>query len=234
MTCVTHASLALTPPAVPKPRKFAECAPRYLCGVGHIGLRVSSHVAATRCQRRDDAAVDVALEYFPKSGAAVSHSHLAIRHLIRQVDDYAARRQSGKKIPAWLTDFVQRAAELFVPFSGVARPGFECRRGEDRWEISIFLGKTESVGGPDDGAQAPVNFSYDIHGLTRVFEQLNAIRWNAFPDCGGCTDDALDLSFLVAEGTVQGELVSLQVHAGPPEGTGPALKRYDDGSFATV
>ncbi|MFO1092435.1 MAG: hypothetical protein U0992_03850 [Planctomycetaceae bacterium] len=170
---------------------------------------------------------------FSISGAAVTHSHLAIRHLIRQVDDYAARRQSGRKVPEWLTEFVQRAADLFVPFRGVARPGFECRRGEDRWEISIFLGKTEAVGGRRRRLP-PVNFSYDIHGLSRAFEQLHALRWNAFPDCGGCTDDALDLSFLVAEGTVQGQLVSLQVHAGPPEGTGPALKRYDDGSFATV
>jgi hypothetical protein len=154
--------------------------------------------------------------------------------LIRQVDEYAARRQGGRKIPDWLSGFVQHAAELFEPFSGMARPGFECTRGEDRWEISIFLGKTERVGGPDDGAQSPVNFSFDVHGLSRLFDQLTAVRWKACPDCGIGDDDAIDLSFLLAEGTVQGEPVSLQVHAGPPEGAGPALKRYDDGSYATV
>ena len=165
----------------------------------------------------------------------MSHSHLAIRHLIRQVEDYAARRQQGRKTPDWLAGFVQQAAELFEPFSGMARPGFECRRDEDRWEISIFLGKTERVGGPDDGHLSPVNFSFDVHGLSRLFEQLTSLRWNAFPDKSGLEDEhAIDLSFLLAEGTVQGEQVSLQVHSGPPEGAGPALKRYDDGSYVTV
>lgn len=164
----------------------------------------------------------------------MSHSHLAIRHLIRQVEEYAARRPSGRKVPEWLAGFVQHAAELFEPFSGVARPGFECCRGEDRWEISIFLGTTEHVGGPDDGAQSPVNFSFDVHGLMKLFDSVQAIRWNAFPDVGVCSDEPIDLSFLIAEGTVQGEAISLQVLAGPPEGAGPALKRYDDGSYVTV
>lgn len=165
----------------------------------------------------------------------MSHSHLAIRHLIRQVDEYMARRQSGRKTPEWLAGFIQQAAELFEPFSGMARPGFECIRGEDRWEISIFLGKTERVGGPDDGQQSPVNFSFDVHALTRLFEQLQTLRWNAFPDCGMDEDlPEIELSFLLAEGMVRGEHVSLQVHSGPPEGAGPALKRYDDGSYATV
>lgn len=164
----------------------------------------------------------------------MSHSHLAIRHLIRQVDDYALRRSAGRKLPDWLTAFVQQAADLFEPFSGVARPGFECCRDEDRWEISMFLGKTEAVGGRDDGAQTAVNFSFNVHGLTRLFEDLHTLRWNAFPDCGGCVGEMLDLSFLVAEGLVGGEPVSLQIHAGPPEDAGPGLKQYNDGSVASV
>src|SRR4029079_2529583 len=111
--------------------------------------------------------------------------------------DYAARRQSGRKLPEWLTDFVQHAAELFEPFRGVARPGFECRRADDRWETCVFLGNTESVGGPDDGAQSHVNFSYNVQGLTKLFESLQTLRWNAFPDFGGCVDEGLELSFLV-------------------------------------
>lgn len=164
----------------------------------------------------------------------MSHSHLAIRHLIRQVDDYAARRSGARKLPDWLTAFVQQAADLFEPFSGVARPGFECRREADRWEISVFLGKTEAVGGRDDGAQTAVNFAFDVHGLMRLFGTLHTLRWNAFPDCGGCVDEMLDLSFLLAEGAVHGEQVSLQIHAGPPDDAGPGLKQYDDGSVVSV
>ncbi len=163
----------------------------------------------------------------------MSHSHLAIRHLIRQVEESAGRR-GERKPPAWLADFVESAAGLFEPFSGIARPGFECRRGEDRWEIALFLGKTEVVGGPQDGELTPVNFMFDAAGLSRLFERLDTLRWNAFPDCHVCSEEELDLSFLIAEGLVQGELVSVQIHAGPPHAAGPAMKRYSDGSYVTV
>ena len=163
----------------------------------------------------------------------LSHSHLAVRHLIRQVEEFAGRR-GERKAPAWVTEFVEQAAGLFEPFSGIARPGFECFRAEDRWEIALFLGKTEVVGGANDGHLSPVNFMFDAAGLTRLFERLDTLRWNAFPDCHVCEDEAMDLSFLVAEGQVQGELGSVPVHAGPPHAAGPALKRYSDGSYVTV
>jgi hypothetical protein len=163
----------------------------------------------------------------------LSHSHLAIRHLIRQVEDYAGRR-GERKAPAWVVEFVEQAAALFEPFSGVARPGFECCRAEDRWEIALFLGKTEVVGGPNDGHLSPVNFMFDVAALSRLFARVDALRWNAFPDCHVCNEGEMDLSFLVAEGEVKGELVSVQVHAGPPHAAGPALKRYSDGSYVTV
>lgn len=133
-----------------------------------------------------------------------------------------------------MTGFIQHAAELFEPFRGVARPGFECAFGEGRWEISLFLGKTERVGGPDDGAQSPVNFKFDVRGLVGLFDEVESVRWNAFPDCGPCEENSIDLSFLVAEGTVQGAPVALQILAGPPEEAGPALKQYDDGSYVTI
>ena len=164
----------------------------------------------------------------------MTHSHLPIRHLLRQVEKHAGRRQAALKIPEWLSTFVQQAADLFEPFHGIARPGYECTHGEDRWEIGMYLGRTELVGGPLDGDQQPVNFRFDLAGLTRLFEPLDMLRWNAFPDCHVCDDEAMDLSFLVAEGQVKGELVSVQVHAGPPHAAGPALKRYSDGSYVTV
>ncbi len=163
----------------------------------------------------------------------MSHSHLPIRHLLRQVEKHAGRRQPALKVPDWLTEFVQQAADLFEPFQGVARPGYECVHGEDRWEIGLFLGRTEVVGGPLDGDQLPVNFRFDLAGLAKLFEPLEVLRWNAFPDCHDCSDDALDLSCIIAEGRVNGVHVSLQVHSGPPEAAGPALKRYADGSYTT-
>lgn len=138
------------------------------------------------------------------------------------------------KVPDWLTGFVQEVADLFEPFHGVARPGYECVHSEDRWEVSMFLGRTEVVGGPLDGEESPVNFRFDLAGLTRLFTPLAALRWNAFPEPHICGEDGADLSFVIAEGEVQGAAVSLQIHAGPPHDMGPALKRHADGSYTTA
>lgn len=160
----------------------------------------------------------------------MSHSHLVIRHLIRQVDDFADRPPQPRELPEWLQGFVADVAELFEPFRGVARPGFECHWGEDRWEVSVFLGKSEVVGGAQDGGLLPVNFRFDVQQLPALFERLDALRWNAIPDCGTTDDEGLPLSFLVAEGVVCGQPITLQVHAAPPEAIGPGTRRLADGA----
>ena len=60
----------------------------------------------------------------------VSHSHLALQHLIRKIEspEYRAARNSG---PLWLPDFVDQVAELFEPFVDVGRVGFECAPGAE-------------------------------------------------------------------------------------------------------
>ena len=161
----------------------------------------------------------------------MSHSHLAVQHLIRQVQAYSSRRESQQRVPDWLLSFVRQVAERFEPFSGVARPGYECRQADDRWEVSVFLGKMELVGGARDGAAVPVNFRFDLQGLIGLFDQINALNWNAFPDCCACEEDVLDLSFISAEGLVGNEAVNVQIHAGPPETAAPAMRQHSDGSF---
>ncbi len=160
----------------------------------------------------------------------MSHSHLVIRHLVKQIEGFAARPPQRRELPPWMQQFVTDVAELFEPFRGVARPGFECHWGEDRWEVSLFLGETEVVGGPQDGERLPVNFRFDVQGLPARFEQLDALRWNALPDCGADRGSGLALSFLVAEGRVSGQPVTLQVHAAPPETSGPGLRQLADGT----
>lgn len=161
----------------------------------------------------------------------MSHSHLPVQHLIRQVETYGQRRQTQQRVPDWLLSFVHDVAGRFEPFSGVARPGFECTQSDERWEVSVFLGKTELVGGALDGATLPVNFRFDLQGLMSAFDELSSLQWNAFPDCCVCEEEVLDLSFVSAEGRIGGNAVHVQIHAGPPETAAPALKQHPDGRF---
>jgi len=158
------------------------------------------------------------------------HSHLAIRHLIRQLEDHGRRPSAAP--PTWLEEFIVAAAELFEPFQGAARPGFECVRSGERWEVSVFLGLMEHVGGPLDGERVAVNFRFDLKSLAALFDEFETLRWNAFPNCVALDEPAVDLSFVLAEGIVNSEPISLQVHAGPPDPLEPSLKKHADGRYS--
>ncbi|MCA9053668.1 MAG: hypothetical protein KDA75_07510 [Planctomycetaceae bacterium] len=162
------------------------------------------------------------------------HSHLAIQHLIRHV---AERRQNGigqPILPPKLVALIDDVCQLFEPFTGVARAGYECLFGDDRWEVSIFLGEQESVGGPQDGRLMPVNFRFDVTGLTRLFERVASVSWNAIPKSYDQSDDAVFESFLTVDGVAAGERISLQVHALAPREIGPAMRQHVDGRLELV
>ena len=69
----------------------------------------------------------------------VPHSHLAVRHLIRQLD-LQGRPRMRHTPPQWLTSLLHETAELFDPCSEDARAGYECRCTESGWEAALFLG----------------------------------------------------------------------------------------------
>lgn len=174
----------------------------------------------------------------PHRSSPLSHSHLPIRHLIRQIEK---TRESALTVPpsrpaapAWVQVFVDRIADLFEPFSGVARVGYECSQETDAWEIAIFLGEKEMVGGPEDGRIVPVNFRFNIAGIAGCFTQLSELHWNAFPSSHVCFDEAADLSFITALGQVVANPVRLQVHALPPESIGPSIREHADGRVELV
>jgi len=164
----------------------------------------------------------------------VSHSHLAIRHLVRQLETSGPRKISKPQLPAWLVQFVEQFSERFEPFSGIARVGYQCLRSDDAWELSLFLGEHEIIGGPGDGERHSVNFRFDLFQLTRHFETVQNVSWNAFPNSSVCFEEIADLSFLTIEGIVQGERLRVQIHAGPSEPTGPAMRQYGDGRLEVV
>ncbi len=146
----------------------------------------------------------------------------------------ANRRATKPTLPEWLLQFVDNLSDRFEPFSGVARVGYECQNSETGWEIALFLGEHEVVGGPEDGQMKPVNFRFDITSIHQSFDQVDGIYWNAFPNSHVCYESMADLSFLTIQGQVSGNVVRVQLHAGPPDSIGPALRQYPDGRLELV
>ncbi len=149
--------------------------------------------------------------------------------------DRVDRPARTRLLPEWLKGWLQQVADLFEPFSGVARAGYECFQANGTWEISLFLGQNETLGGQHDGQLLPVNFRFDVAGLLHLFGELNVLRWNAFPDAFVFRDAGYPMeSFLLAEGLVQGEGIRLQVQALPPEAIGSGLQFLPNGEHLLV
>lgn len=164
----------------------------------------------------------------------MSHSHLAIRHLVRKLEMGEPRKPIKANLPAWLVQFVEDLAQRFEPFRGVARAGYECLTSESGWEVALFLGEQEMMGGADDGQLRPINFRFNLLNLTACFDVVDTLFWNAFPSSHVCFEDVADLSFLAIEGIVHSERVRVQIHAGPPDSVGPGLRQHADGRLELV
>jgi len=164
----------------------------------------------------------------------LSHSHLAIRHLVRKLEMSETRRTTRPTLPDWLTHFIDQISDRFEPFSGVARVGYECQHSDSGWEVALFLGEHEVVGGPEDGQMKPVNFRFDVSEIQKNFDSVDGIFWNAFPNSHVCYESMADLSFLTIQGQLHGHAVRVQLHAGPPDCIGPALREYPDGRLELV
>lgn len=159
----------------------------------------------------------------------MSRSYLAVRHLLRQLELKREKGMSSRIIPTWLPSFVDEISERFEPFSGVARVGYECAFSEGVWELSIFLGETELIGGAEDGRMLPVNFRFDLSSMTAQFDQIDSIHWNAFPNSPVGEDVTGELSFLTITGMIADEKVLLQLHSTPPNQIGPGIRQHLDG-----
>ncbi len=166
----------------------------------------------------------------------MSHSHIALQHLISKIDsaEPGAKRSTA---PRWLPEFVDRVAELFEPFVDVGRVGYECTPNTERWEISMYLGNTEVVGGKGDGEVRPVAFQFDLARLEAIFDNIDECLWNAFPS--GMVDDdasaqANERSNVTVVGRYHEKLVRLKIVCTPPAEAAPGLRQYADGSWEPV
>ena len=155
---------------------------------------------------------------------------MPIQHLIHQVE---TRKRVPRDVrPEWMSGWIEEVSELFEPLTGVARVGFDCRFLEDGWNISLFLGNSEVVGGPDDGKCRPTNFQLDLMQLQRMFDEVDSLRWNAIPAEleAEQEEEGAHRSFVMISGLIEKTPVDLHLFELPPETAGPGVRVFPDGS----
>lgn len=158
----------------------------------------------------------------------MSHSHIPLNHLLKQIETCQISRGTRDVRPDWVARLIERTAELFEPLTGVGRVGFHCQLAEDCWVVGLYLGATEIVGGREDGESRYVNFEIDLDKLKVQFDRIDEFYWSVFPSPTS-EPAAQARSFLTLAGTVGGNPIRLQVFSVPPEDAGPGLKQYPNG-----
>lgn len=159
----------------------------------------------------------------------MAHSHLLVQHLLKQLEQHSAERGERDTRPEWLVDFIDRTADCFVPLQGLGRVGYECEVGDAGWDVRLYLGSTEIVGGRDDGQWRHTSFELDVAGLTQCFTRVDDLRWNV---AAGMAESGA--SFLTVCGVVGEQPVRVKTYSRAPVHAGPALRAYHDGTVKPV
>lgn len=168
----------------------------------------------------------------------MSHSHLTIQHLLKQVELYSSRRGT-KRVPRpeWVDELIDQVAELFEPLTDVGRVGFDFQPNDERDEIGFYLGCTEIVGGRDDGERRHVNFQFDVLRLQSLFTSVERFIWNVLPEGEAAAEDITTsprFSFLTLDGKFHDHAVRLLVYGIAPDQAGPGLRQFADGTVEPV
>lgn len=162
----------------------------------------------------------------------MGHSHLVIQHLLKKLETDGPRPRRDRR-PDWVTDLINHAAELFEPFTEIGRVGFDCRFREGAWEIALYLGSAELIGGKDDGHVQVVDFQFDLARLVELIQPVEKFVWNAIPARPGI-DGPPDRSLIAIQGLHDGNRVHLHVYGTPPDEAGPGLRFFEDGRWETT
>lgn len=156
----------------------------------------------------------------------LSHSHLLVHHLLKQLENHKRDRKERARRPEWLMTLIHQTAALFEPLAGVARVGYQCELTQEGWEARLYLGSTEIVGGRDDGKSRLISFEFDFANLTSGFTRLDEFRWNVCTNSDGSTG-----SFVTLRGLIDEQLVCLKIYSRPPQDAGPAFRQLPDGTL---
>ena len=162
----------------------------------------------------------------------MSHSHLVVQHLLKQLESWQPGQGRRDVRPEWLTELITETAELFEPITGVARVGFDCCREENAWVVRMYLGSTEIIGGPLDGKQKPVSFELNLRSLLTRFDAVDEFFWSVFPT--GADEVEEPQAYVTIAGRVADTAVQLHMFATAPPEVGPGLKLFPNGEFSPV
>ncbi len=156
--------------------------------------------------------------------------HLSLEHFLRQVELHGRNRRK-KELPSWLTNLLDQLADEFDPEDPVARLGYVCEPEAAGWRVTLFLSRTEVVGGAADGLARCVGYELDVSRTIEKFDNVDKIRWRSMPgkDCA-----AGDNGYLEIVGKIGGYDLILQVLERAPDDLAPAIKLLRDGSVKLV
>ncbi len=158
---------------------------------------------------------------------------MPVKHLLDQLEQYKSKRNNRDLRPAWVTRFVNEAAELFEPLDEIGRVGFDCQFADDCWEVALYLGSQELVGGREDGQRRHSSFHFDVNGLLNHFDQVEQLQFAAYHQMQG-DEIKLPCGLVMIDGWLETNRLKVRVHSIPPAEMGPGLRRYADGRCATV
>lgn len=121
--------------------------------------------------------------------------------------------------PSWLRWFVNDASRGIIDLLSAAPVGCHFFHDQelDIWEVTLFVSKTEVVGGPMDGNTIPSGLQVDICQVHKAFDSEPATFWQSE---AVQQDDQLG-NHLSFEGVARGHRVWLRIVHHPPEGIGP-------------
>lgn len=85
--------------------------------------------------------------------------------------------------PSWLNKMANQVASLMYDVDVLAPIGchFFHNSSRNEWEVTLFASSTEIVGGEWDGVLAPSKFCFDILKLDGIFDEVQALYWQALP-----------------------------------------------------
>ncbi len=127
--------------------------------------------------------------------------------------------------PHWLTELADKVATQLEGVDQLSPIGchYYYDTDQEKWEVSLFAAKTETVGGQFDGVVTSSNFTIDLQNIPPIFSKVQSFRWQALPY--GVRDELGP--HLSIEGYYEGHLVWLRILANAP-------KRFGRGRLAKV
>lgn len=114
--------------------------------------------------------------------------------------------------PDWLHQLAEELTACIEPIDRRAPIGCHFCYADDCWEVTLFVSRTEVLGGEYDGEQIPGRFNLDVTRLLTVLEQVDGCWWQPLPVAA---DDELR-SHLSLEGRHAGQCVWVRITAEQP------------------